>query len=67
MISPVATKEHNMAGDIRHEAADTQITQKRDRHFHELLDMASAGKAEAIHDLWLEYQYDFAKEGRGND
>ncbi len=56
-----------MAGDIRHEAADTQITQKRDRHFHELLDMASAGKAEAIHDLWLEYQYDFAKEGRGND
>ena len=56
-----------MTGDIRQVAADTQKTQKRDRHFFELLDQASAGKAEAIHDLWLEYQYDFAKEGRGDD
>lgn len=31
-----------------------------DRHFHELSDLAAEGNAEAVQDLWLQYEYDFA-------
>lgn len=41
-------------------------TEKRDAHFHELLDLASEGNEEAVQDLWLQYEYDFAKRGRGD-
>jgi hypothetical protein len=34
---------------------------------HELLDLASEGNDESVQDLWLEYQYDFSKQGRGNE
>ena len=57
-----------MAMNNRHKAtAVTRKTHKRDPHFYELLDLAAEGNEEAIHDLWLTYGYNFAKEGRGND
>ncbi len=39
-------------------------TAKRDPWFEELLDLASEGNPEAIHDLWLSYGYDYASERR---
>jgi hypothetical protein len=39
-------------------------TRKRDPHFYELLDLASEGCEEAIHGLWTQFNYDFAKKGR---
>ena len=41
--------------------------EKRDQYFDGLLDLASEGNEEAVQDLWLQYQYDFAKSGRGNE
>lgn len=40
---------------------------KRERHFCELLDLAADGNAAAVHDLWLQYQYDFSRRGRGDE
>lgn len=40
---------------------------KRDSYFNELLDLAADGDDAAVHDLWLTYGYDYAREGRGND
>lgn len=40
---------------------------QRDRRFYQLLDLASDGAEEAVQDLWLTYQYDFAKRGRGDE
>lgn len=35
---------------------------KRDKRFHQLLDKARAGNAEAVADLWREYDFDFERE-----
>lgn len=56
-----------MATSKRQHTAHTRTTPKRDRRFYELLDLATEGNAEAIQDLWLQYQYDFAKRGRGDE
>ncbi len=56
-----------MATSSKQQTARTRKAEKRDRHFHELLDLASEGNEEAIQDLWLQYQYDFAKKGRGDE
>lgn len=34
----------------------------RDRRFNQLLDMARAGNAEAVSDLWREYGFRFGEE-----
>jgi hypothetical protein len=68
MVSPVETTGvRNMATSSKQQTARTRKAEKRDRHFHELLDLASEGNEEAIQDLWLQYQYDFAKKGRGDE
>ena len=66
MISRVTTEERDMANSIS-KAEFTRKAQKRDQHFNELLDLASEGNEEAVQDLWLQYQYDFAKRGRGEE
>ena len=38
-----------------------------DPRFHQLLDLAAEGNSEAIQDLWLQYQYDYLKKGRGHE
>lgn len=54
---------------MQHKAAKRQAgtRSKRDRWFYELLDLASEGNAEAVQDLWLTYQHDFARNGRGDE
>jgi hypothetical protein len=47
--------------------AGTSQARKRDSYFNELLDLAADGDEAAVHDLWLTYGYDYAREGRGND
>lgn len=39
----------------------------RDRRFYELMDLASEGNQEAVHDLWVETQYDFPKTGSDHE
>lgn len=34
---------------------------KRDKRFSQLLDMARAGNAEAVSDLWREYGFEFER------
>lgn len=36
---------------------------RRDPRFYQLIDLAKAGDEEAPHDLWLNYRFDFAREG----
>lgn len=55
-----------MANSIS-KAEVTRKAHKRDQHFNELLDLASEGNEEAVQDLWLQYQYDFGKRGRGEE
>lgn len=38
-----------------------------DRWFYELLDLACDGIEEAIQDLWLSYDHDFLRKGRGDE
>jgi hypothetical protein len=54
---------------MKHKTTDKQKAAgpKRDRRFYELLDLAAEGNEEAIHDLWLSYEYDFAKKGRDDE
>jgi hypothetical protein len=52
-----------MASNGKRHMAHAREMSKHDRHFYELLDLASEGNEEAIQDLWLQYQYDFAKKG----
>jgi hypothetical protein len=49
------------------DTVQTDEKQKHDSWFDELMDLAAEGNAEAIHDLWLTYGYDFATEGRGDE
>ena len=56
-----------MANSSKGESAGTRTVQKRDRRFYQLLDLASEGNEEAVQDLRLEYQYDFATKGRGDE
>ena len=54
---------------MQHKAAKarTETRSRRDSWFYELLDLATEDNAEAVHDLWLTYQYDFTKRGRGDE
>ena len=40
---------------------------RHDSRFFELIDLARAGDAEAVHSLWLEYRHDFEREGDPRD
>jgi hypothetical protein len=47
----------------------TQQRQKprRDARFYQYLDKARGGDEIAIHDLWIEFQFDYAREGGRDD
>ena len=47
--------------------ANSSSTPKRDKRFHQLLTLAGEGNDEAIHDLWVEYQFDYATQGGSHD
>ncbi len=40
---------------------------RRDSRFFELIDLAKDGDAEAVHELWLGYRHDYAREGDPRD
>jgi hypothetical protein len=40
---------------------------RRDPRFYQLVDLAKADNEEAIHDLWLNYRHDYAREGDPRD
>lgn len=56
-----------MAHNSKCRTAGTQTVKKRDPRFYQLLDLASEGVEEAIHDLWVEFQYDFTTKGHGDE
>jgi hypothetical protein len=43
--------------------ANGSSTAKRDKRFKQLLALAAEGDETAVHDLWLEYQFDYEKNG----
>ncbi|MCX6995796.1 MAG: hypothetical protein NTV49_01605 [Kiritimatiellaeota bacterium] len=55
-----------MATSSRRKTAHTPEKPKRDEWFEQNLALAREGNEAAIHILWVEYQYDYAKEGHGN-
>ena len=38
-----------------------------DARFLQLIDAAKAGDAEAVHELWLSYRHDYARDGDPRD
>lgn len=40
------------------------VPRRRDPWFHQLMDLACDGIEEAVHDLWVNYGYDFTEKGR---
>ena len=40
---------------------------RQDARFFELIDLAKDGKAEAVHELWLTYRHDYARDGDPRD
>ena len=52
-----------MATNSSQNKVHTRKTPKRDPRYHQLLALAREGNEEAIHDLWVEYHFDFKREG----
>ncbi len=48
-----------MAISNKEKIAQKHKTTKRNPRYYELLHLASEGNEEAVHDLWLEYHFDF--------
>ena len=40
---------------------------RHDERFFQLIDAAKDGAAEAIHELWLSYRYDYSHDGDPRD
>lgn len=40
---------------------------RHDARFRELIDLAKDGNAEAVHELWLSYRHDYARDGDPRD
>ena len=38
-----------------------------DSRFYQLLSLAKEGNEEAVHDLWLNYRFDYARDGDPRD
>ena len=51
----------------RHAAAQRSSPSKRDPRFRQLLDKAREGDETAVHGLWVEFQFDFNREGGRDD
>ena len=40
---------------------------RHDPRFYQLIDLAKDGDAEAVHELWLTYRHDYARDGDPRD
>jgi hypothetical protein len=42
-------------------------SRRHDARFYELLDLARAGDEPALHELWIVYRHDYARDGDPRD
>jgi hypothetical protein len=65
-----ARMRRERTNDMRHKHVKEESRSTllgRDHRFQQMLDLAHGGDDAAIHDLWAEFQYDFAQEGGRHD
>ena len=56
-----------MAISNKEKIAQKHKTTKRNPRYYELLHLASEGNEEAVHDLWLEYHFDFHRKDSAHE